>query len=102
MHDPLGYPDLIAAVSQARGVVTDSGGLQKEAFVLRVPGTTVRTETEWVETLDGDWNVLVEPGQALAAAASRPRPQATDAAPYGVGQAASAVTDALLARLERQ
>ncbi|MBW8173414.1 UDP-N-acetylglucosamine 2-epimerase (non-hydrolyzing) [Ornithinimicrobium sp. Arc0846-15] len=102
VHDPLGYPDLIAAVSQARGVVTDSGGLQKEAFVLRVPGTTVRTETEWVETLDGDWNVLVEPGPALAAAASRPRPAPTDAAPYGVGQAASAVTDALIGRLKRQ
>lgn len=99
IHDPLGYPDLIAAVSQARGVVTDSGGLQKEAFVLRVPGTTVRTETEWVETLAGGWNALVEPGEALTRAASRPRPAPTDAAPYGTGHAAASVTDALLGAL---
>ncbi len=50
-RDPLAYPDLVAAVSAARGVITDSGGLQKEAFVLRTPCTTVRTETEWVETV---------------------------------------------------
>ncbi|MGC1208047.1 MAG: UDP-N-acetylglucosamine 2-epimerase (non-hydrolyzing), partial [Ornithinimicrobium sp.] len=58
-RDPLAYPDLVAAVSAARGVITDSGGLQKEAFVLRVPCTTVRTETEWVETVELGWNVLV-------------------------------------------
>ncbi len=94
-RDPLPYPDLVAAVSTSRGVITDSGGLQKEAFALRVPCTTVRTETEWVETVELGWNVLVEPGPALAQAASRARPEATDAAPYGTGQAASAVLDAL-------
>lgn len=94
-HDPLAYPDLVAAVSSSRGVITDSGGLQKEAFILRVPCTTVRTETEWVETVELGWNVLVEPGPALAAAASRPAPLPTDAAPYGTGRAAASVLDAL-------
>ncbi len=94
-HAPLPYPDLIAAVSACQGVITDSGGLQKEAFVLRVPCTTLRTETEWVETLELGWNVLVEPGPDLSEAASRPSPDATDAAPYGTGHAAAAVLDAL-------
>ncbi|MDO5740076.1 MAG: UDP-N-acetylglucosamine 2-epimerase (non-hydrolyzing) [Ornithinimicrobium sp.] len=95
-HDPLPYPALVGAVSQARGVITDSGGLQKEAFALRTPCTTVRTETEWVETVQLGWNVLVEPGPHVREAASRPAPKPTDAAPYGDGHAAAAVLDALL------
>jgi UDP-N-acetylglucosamine 2-epimerase (non-hydrolysing) len=45
-RDPLSYPDLVGAVGAARGVITDSSGLQKEAFVLGTPCTTVRTETQ--------------------------------------------------------
>lgn len=95
LGDPLSYPDLVAAVAGSRAVVTDSGGLQKEAFVLRVPCTTIRTETEWVETIELGWNVLVEPGPDVAAAVARPIPVPTDAAPYGTGQAATAVLDVL-------
>ncbi|WP_022919473.1 non-hydrolyzing UDP-N-acetylglucosamine 2-epimerase [Ruania albidiflava] len=94
--DPLGYPDLIAAAAQARGVITDSGGLQKEAFELRTPCTTVRTETEWVETVQLGWNVLAEPAD-IPAAASRPAPPATEATPYGDGHAAERVLNVLLA-----
>ncbi|WP_289017110.1 non-hydrolyzing UDP-N-acetylglucosamine 2-epimerase [uncultured Ornithinimicrobium sp.] len=101
VHEPLPYPALVGAVDQARGVITDSGGLQKEAFVLRTPCTTVRTETEWVETVELGWNVLVEPGPDLASAASRPLPAATDATPYGDGHAASAVLDVLAGDLPR-
>lgn len=96
VHDPLTYPDLLTAVDFARSVITDSGGLQKEAFVLRTPCTTVRGETEWRETVDVGWNVLVEPGDDLVAAVSRPRPASTHAAPYGRGHAAKEVLDALL------
>ena len=99
VRDPLPYPALIGAVDAARGVVTDSGGLQKEAFALRTPCTTVRAETEWVETVELGWNVLVDPRTTgpddIARAASRHEPAPTDAAPYGDGHAADAVLDAL-------
>ena len=95
--EPLAYPQLVAAVMHSRGVVTDSGGLQKEAFLLRVPATTIRPETEWVETVDLGWNVLANDVEALASAVQRPAPAATDAAPYGDGHAAARVADALIA-----
>ncbi|PFG39028.1 UDP-N-acetylglucosamine 2-epimerase (non-hydrolysing) [Georgenia soli] len=94
VHPPVAYPDLVSAVLSARGVISDSGGLQKEAFLLRVPCTTVRTETEWVETVSLGWNELVEPGEALLISAQRPRPADTDASPYGDGNAAGRVLDA--------
>lgn len=94
-HRPLAYPDLIASALKARSIITDSGGLQKEAFLLRVPGTTVRPETEWVETVELGWNVLGEPGPALVEAVERPRPADTDATPYGDGKAAERVAATL-------
>ena len=96
IHDPLPYPDLVAAVMRSGGVVTDSGGLQKEAFLLRIPTTTIRPETEWVETVELGWNVLANEVDEIASAVSRPMPPATDATPYGDGSAAEAVADALL------
>jgi UDP-N-acetylglucosamine 2-epimerase (non-hydrolysing) len=87
---PLSYPHMVAAVLSARAVVTDSGGLQKEAFLLGTPCTTLRTETEWVETLRGGWNVVVSPDDLtdLGAQVMRPRPAETGEAPYGTGNAA--------------
>ncbi|MGO1278323.1 MAG: UDP-N-acetylglucosamine 2-epimerase, partial [Cellulosimicrobium funkei] len=95
VHAPLAYPDLVAAVLASAGVVTDSGGLQKEAFLLRVPCTTVRTETEWVETVDLGWNVLADTTEEIAAAVGRPAPRPTEAAPYGDGAAARRVLEVL-------
>jgi UDP-N-acetylglucosamine 2-epimerase (non-hydrolysing) len=94
-HPPLAYPDLIAAVLHSAGVITDSGGLQKEAFLLRVPCTTVRTETEWVETVRLGWNVLAMDASEIAAGVGRPRPIDTDSTPYGDGHAADRVVDVL-------
>lgn len=97
-HAPLAYPDLISAALSSDGVVTDSGGLQKEAFLLGVPCTTVRTETEWVETVELGWNVLANSAEEIAAAVTRPRPNDTDAQPYGDGHAAERVVATLTAR----
>ena len=99
---PLPYPDLIAAVLSSSGVVTDSGGLQKEAYLLRRMCTTVRTETEWVETVDAGWNVIAgDRLDELAALVARPiAPEPTDN-PYGDGRAAQAVVDTLAERTAR-
>src|SRR5699024_1522217 len=81
--EPVAYPDLINAVQSARAVVTDSGGLQKEAYLLGTPCSTVRTETEWVETLEGDWNQLVTDPATLADSVMRPAPTAQRPPHYG-------------------
>ncbi len=90
------YEPLVALVRSAASVVTDSGGLQKEAFLLRVPCTTLRSETEWPETVDLGWNVLCPEPEDLARLDARPAPAPTDATPYGDGHAAERVADVLL------
>jgi len=93
---PLAYPAMVAAVLGSKGVVTDSGGLQKEAYLLGVPCTTVRTETEWVETLEGGWNVLDDTLANLSELVMRGTPSAERPPYYGGGDAAHRVAQALL------
>jgi UDP-N-acetylglucosamine 2-epimerase (non-hydrolysing) len=98
---PLRYPQMIAAMLASRGLVTDSGGLQKEALLLGVQCTTLRDRTEWPETLTGGWNVLVPDLRDLPAAVSRPRPGGDPPAAYGTGGAARRVVAELAARTGR-
>ena len=56
--NPVGYLLMLYLTANAYMVITDSGGLQKEAFFLKTPCTTLRDQTEWIETLQNDWNVL--------------------------------------------
>lgn len=96
--EPLSYPEMVNAVLQARGVVTDSGGLQKECFLLGTVCTTIRTETEWVETVANGWNVLDPELTHLKTLAIRPAPAPDESAPYGTGHAAQEVARVLLER----
>jgi UDP-N-acetylglucosamine 2-epimerase (non-hydrolysing) len=95
VKEPLAYPEMVAAVLSSAGVVTDSGGLQKEAFLLGRVCTTLRTETEWVETLEDGWNVLTSDMSKLPELAARPAPTADRPMPYGDGHAAERVVAAL-------
>jgi UDP-N-acetylglucosamine 2-epimerase (non-hydrolysing) len=98
--EPQPYPTVIGLVARARSVVTDSGGLQKEAYLLGTPCTTLRTETEWVETLHGGWNELRPDLDRLAERVQR-TPTSPRAHPYGTGGAAAEVVAALGAHTAR-
>jgi UDP-GlcNAc3NAcA epimerase len=96
--EPLGYLDMAALVSQARVLVTDSGGLQKEAYWYGVPCVTARPSTEWVDTVRVGANVLVDDDpEALAAAVAAARMPAEPPPLYGDGHAAERVAASLAA-----
>jgi UDP-N-acetylglucosamine 2-epimerase len=92
---PLGYLDFNALLTRARAMLTDSGGVQKEAYLAGVPCVTMRDTTEWVETVDVGWNVLVDLDldAALTALERRPPPERPEL--YGDGHAGARVVAAL-------
>jgi UDP-GlcNAc3NAcA epimerase len=98
---PLGYLDFLELGRHARAILTDSGGVQKEAYLLGVPCVTLRDTTEWVETVNAGWNVLVDLDReaALAALERTPPPERPEL--YGGGRAAERVRDAVSAYTAR-
>ena len=99
--EPLGYLDFACLASQARVIVTDSGGLQKEAYWLGVPCVTARPSTEWIDTVELGANVLVDDDpDRLADAVANARMPADLPPLYGDGRASARIAEAL-ARLGR-
>ncbi|MFW6152740.1 MAG: non-hydrolyzing UDP-N-acetylglucosamine 2-epimerase [Halobacteriota archaeon] len=102
--EPVSYLEFIQLVSNAAVAVTDSGGVQKEAFLLETPCVTLREETEWTETVEAGWNVLVgaEP-RRIHAAIDRVRSSVNSDGkprPYGDGSAGPAIVDAIRAAVQ--
>jgi UDP-N-acetylglucosamine 2-epimerase (non-hydrolysing)/UDP-GlcNAc3NAcA epimerase len=93
--DPQGYLEFTSLLLHARAVLTDSGGVQKEAYLAGVPCVTLRETTEWTETVETGWNILVGlDAQAACAALDRP-PPAERPPLYGDGRAGERVVEAL-------
>lgn len=96
--DPLPYAQMMATLRGAQAIVTDSGGLQKEAFLLGTRCVTLRQETEWPETVEAGWNVLAEPSENLNALVSRSVP-GDRGNPFGDGRAAKLMVDHIIQTL---
>ncbi len=92
---PVSYLDMLTLESACRAVVTDSGGIQKEAYILGRPCFTLRNETEWKETVELGWNQLVQPETLSKSIANFNQPSAWPML-YGKGDAATKIADMLL------
>jgi UDP-N-acetylglucosamine 2-epimerase (non-hydrolysing)/UDP-GlcNAc3NAcA epimerase len=95
LSEPLGYIEFAALLCHARATLTDSGGVQKEAYLAGVPCVTLRANTEWVETVEAGWNTLVDLDPDAALAALEREPPAERPELYGDGHAAERCVDAL-------
>ncbi len=92
---PMGYLDMLMLMANAKKILTDSGGIQKEAYMLGVPCITLRENTEWVETLEGGWNVLVGADKCGIIEALRRLPVGKQMKIFGIEKASKRILSAI-------
>lgn len=90
---PVDYLDMVALEKNAKTIITDSGGIQKEAYFHQTPCITLREETEWVETIQSGWNILVGADKRKIIEAFLEERKTTSIAEYGNGHAAEEMVD---------
>jgi UDP-GlcNAc3NAcA epimerase len=97
MTEPVSYLDMLVLEQNARAILTDSGGMQKEAFFFSVPCITLRPETEWLETVESGWNIIAgtDPLSILEAVRRTDWPQGEPPRLFGAGDAAARIVRAL-------
>ncbi len=97
MIDPLSYREMVLLEAKAQLIVTDSGGIQKEAFWLGVPCITLRDETEWIDTVESGWNCLVgaQPDR-IVSAVHKARPGRVDEWPWKRGEASQSISQMII------
>jgi UDP-N-acetylglucosamine 2-epimerase len=96
LSEPVSYIEMLALERNASAILTDSGGVRREAYFLGIPCVTLRTESEWPETLATGWDVLAGSDvDHIVGAAQRPRPEAPPPPLFGDGHAAERIVEIL-------
>ncbi len=101
MRDPVTYTEMLTLERDATAIATDSGGVQREAYLWGVPCITMREETEWIETVSTGWNTLVGvDSKKFCDALAKPLPSARPPI-FGDGNAAERIAELTVAHLDR-
>jgi UDP-N-acetylglucosamine 2-epimerase len=98
LKEPVNHAEMVHQMINCKAVITDSGGIQKEAFILQTPCTTLRDTTEWEETLEQNWNILVPNVRELVSKVNLYKPK-EQSQPFGDGTAANKIVNNILKSL---
>ncbi len=100
--DPVGYMEMLSLLLHSEKMITDSGGVQKEAYFLHKPCITLRNETEWIETLDHNWNILCgTDSEKIVSAVESAVGEQTNLSAFGNGDSAAVIIQSVIDKFNR-